>query len=57
MVAVTRDYLAIPASDVAVERLFNKGKGLLGLRRHLLNAQTMRNMISLRDMYIRMETS
>ncbi|KAK9364575.1 hypothetical protein V1509DRAFT_678595, partial [Lipomyces kononenkoae] len=30
-----RDYLAIPASEVAVERLFSGGRDLLGLRRHL----------------------
>ncbi|KAK9323244.1 hypothetical protein V1517DRAFT_321095, partial [Lipomyces orientalis] len=28
------DYLAIPASEVAVERLFNSGRDLLGQRRH-----------------------
>ncbi|KAK9318766.1 hypothetical protein V1517DRAFT_334664 [Lipomyces orientalis] len=26
------DYIAIPASEVAVERLFNSGRDLLGLR-------------------------
>ncbi|RKF78996.1 hypothetical protein GcC1_050012 [Golovinomyces cichoracearum] len=33
MAAAARDYLAIPASEVAVERLFNTGRGLIGLRR------------------------
>jgi hypothetical protein len=55
--AAERYYLAIPASEVAVERLFNKGRDLLGLRRHSLNAETMRKLILLRDMYIRKETS
>ena len=31
--ATTRDYLAIPGAEVDVERLFNKGRDLLGLRR------------------------
>jgi hypothetical protein len=37
MAAAARDYLAIPASEVAVERLFNTGRDLLGLRRHSLS--------------------
>jgi hypothetical protein len=56
MAAAARDYLAIPASEVAVERLFSKGRDLLGLRRHSLSAETMRKLI-LRDMYINKEIS
>jgi hypothetical protein len=56
MAAAAREYLEIPASEVAVGRLFNKGRDLLGLRRHSLNAETMRKQILLRDMYIRKET-
>ncbi|KAK9318714.1 hypothetical protein V1517DRAFT_334848, partial [Lipomyces orientalis] len=44
------DYLAIPASEVAVERLFNSGTDLLGPRRHYLSADTMRELVLLRDM-------
>ena len=39
MAVAARNYLTIPASKVAVERLFNKGRDLLGLRRHSLNAE------------------
>lgn len=49
--AATRDYLAIPASEVAVERLFNSGRDLLGLRRHSLNRETIRQLVLLRDAY------
>ncbi len=51
MTAAARDYLAIPASEVAVERLFSRGRDLLGVRRYSLNAETMRKLILLRDMY------
>ncbi|KAK9320398.1 hypothetical protein V1517DRAFT_329445, partial [Lipomyces orientalis] len=44
------DHLAIPASEVAVERLFNSGTDLLGLRRHSLSPDTMRTLVLLRDM-------
>ena len=33
MAAAARDYLAVPAVEVDVERLFNSGRDLLGLRR------------------------
>lgn len=49
--AAARDYLAIPASEVAVERLFNNGRDLLGLRRHSLQGETMRRLVLLRDIY------
>jgi hypothetical protein len=49
--AAARDYLAIPASEVAVERLFNSGRDLLGLRRHSLHGETMRRLVLLRDIY------
>ena len=51
MVVVVRDYLAISASEVVVERLFNKERDLLGVRRYSLNAETMRKLMLLRDMY------
>jgi hypothetical protein len=53
MAAAARDYLAIPASEVAVERLFNTGRDLLGLRRHSLSAETMRRLMLLRAVYKR----
>ncbi len=51
MVVVVRDYLAISASEVVVEGLFNKERDLLGVRRYSLNAETMRKLMLLRDMY------
>jgi hypothetical protein len=49
MAAAARDYLAIPASEVDVERLFSGGRDLLGLRRHSLNADTMRMLMLMDD--------
>lgn len=51
MAAAARDYLAVPASEVAVERLFSRGRDLLGVRRYSLNAETMRRVMLLRDAY------
>lgn len=42
MAAAARDFLAIPASEVAVERLFSTARDLLGVRRHGMKADTMR---------------
>jgi len=41
MAAAARDYLAIPGSGVAVERLFNKGRDVLGIRRHSMKSDTI----------------
>ena len=49
MAEAARDYLAIPASEVAVERLFNIGRDILGLRRYSMNADTMRILMLLDD--------
>ena len=57
MAVAARNYLTIPASKVAVERLFNKGRDLLGLRRHSVSTETMRKLMLLRDMYINKEIS
>jgi hypothetical protein len=51
MAAAARDYLAIPASEVAVERLFNKGRDLLAVRRHSMSAETMRMLMLMGDVY------
>ena len=51
MAAAARDYLAIPAAEVAVERLFNRGRDLLGVRRHSIKGETMRKVMLLRDIY------
>jgi hypothetical protein len=52
MYAVARDYLPIPGAKVDVERLFNIAREILGLRRALINAETLRALILLKD-YIR----
>lgn len=36
MAAAARDYLAIPASEVAVERVFSTARDVLGIRRYSL---------------------
>lgn len=51
MAAAARDYLAIPASGVAVERLFNKGRDVLGIRRHSMNSESLRMLMLLEDNY------
>jgi len=49
MAAAARDYLPIPASEVAVERLFNMGRDVLGIRRHSMKADTMRMLMLMND--------
>jgi hypothetical protein len=51
MAKAARDYLAIPASEVAVERLFSAGRDLLGIRRHSMKADTMRMLMLMNDVY------
>jgi hypothetical protein len=51
MAAAARDYLAIPASEVSVERLFSSGRDVLGVRRHSMNGETMRILMLLDDLY------
>jgi len=41
MAAAARDYLAIPASEVSVERLFSAGRDMIGLQRFSLHSNTM----------------
>ena len=48
MAAAARDYLAIPASEVACERLFSAGRDMIGVRRFSLKADTMRQLSLLR---------
>jgi len=42
MSQVAQDYLAIPANEVDVKRLFSTSQDLIGLRRHSLSIDTMR---------------
>ncbi len=48
MAAAARDYLAIPASKVLVERLFSAGRDIINLRRFSLHANTLRQLSLLR---------
>jgi hypothetical protein len=49
MAKVAHDYLAIPTSEVDIERLFNNGRDLLGIRRFAMSGNTMRTMMLLKD--------
>jgi hypothetical protein len=49
MAKAARDYLAIPASEVSVERLFSSGRDMIGLQRFSLSSETMRQPVLLRD--------
>jgi hypothetical protein len=51
MAAAARDYLAIPASEVPVDRLSNAGRDILGIRRHSMNSETMRMLILMDNVY------
>lgn len=51
MGAAARDYLAIPASEVSVERLFDTGRDVLGVRRFSMKGETLRILMLLDDMY------
>lgn len=47
--AIARDYLVIPGAEVNVERLFNMGRDLLGLRRVSIKGETMRAIMIVKD--------
>jgi hypothetical protein len=49
MAKAARDYLAIPASEVSVERLFSSGRDMIGLQQFSLSSETMQQLILLRD--------
>ena len=46
---MARDYLAIPASEVDIKRLFSLGRDILGIRRFSMSMNTLRTLILLRD--------
>ncbi|KAK9475625.1 hypothetical protein V1514DRAFT_320162 [Lipomyces japonicus] len=46
-----RDYLAIPAAELSIERLFSGGRDLIGVRRYNLNGDTMRKLILLGESF------
>jgi len=45
---MARDYLAIPGASVSVERIFNGGRDVLGIRRWSLGAGTFRVLMLLK---------
>lgn len=51
MAKAARDYLSIPSAEVGIEREFSNARDMLGLRRHCLNAETMRWLMLLRERY------
>ena len=51
MARIARRYLSIPASEVGVERLFSRGRDLLGLRRYALHPGTMKMLTILKASY------
>jgi hypothetical protein len=51
MAKIARRYLGIPASEVGVERLFSRGRDLLGLRRFALQPGTMKMLTILKAFY------
>ena len=53
MAAAARALLAIPGSEVDVERLFSGGRDLLGIRRYALRGETMRVLTLLKAYFER----
>ena len=49
MAQAARDYLAIPASEVDIERLFSLGRDILGIRRFSMSMDTLRALILVKD--------
>ena len=44
-----RDYLAIPPSEVDIERLFSEGRDIIGVRRWALDGDTISILMKLKD--------
>ena len=51
MAQAARDYLPVPSAEVGVERVFSGARDVLGLRRHSMNAETMRWLVLLKEYY------
>ena len=48
MAKIARRFLSVPASEVGVERLFSRGRDLLGLRRYALQPATIKMLTVLK---------
>lgn len=51
MARAARDYLPVPSTEVGVERVFSGARDVQGLRRHSMNAETMRWLVLLKSHY------
>jgi hypothetical protein len=49
MAKVARDYIPIPSSEADIERLFNDGRDILGVRRWSIKGNTLRTLMMLKD--------
>jgi hypothetical protein len=49
MATIARDYLAIPSSEVDIERLFSNGRDILGIRRFALKGATIGDLMICND--------
>jgi len=56
MSQVARDYLAIPASEVDLERLFSSGHDMISVCHHSLKPETMRALVLLKGINIEEES-
>lgn len=53
---MARDFLAVPATGVPVERLFSTASDLLSCKRQCLSAKTIREFICLKNWYKKFNT-
>src|SRR5579871_3322455 len=51
MAKIARRYLGIPDSEVGIERLFSRGRDLLGLRRYAIHPGTIKTLTILKASY------
>jgi len=51
MAAAARGYLAIPVSEVSIERKFNSGRDLLGIRGFSMKSDSMRMLMLMDNVY------
>ena len=51
MAKAAQDYLPILSAEVGIEHEFSNARDVLGLRRHCLNAETMRWLMLLKGQY------